>query len=198
MASTSFYFSSMNSGKSLLLIKMKYDYETVGKKVVCLTPSLNNRDGDGVIKSRALNRKITALKVKQNDCIKTIVDKEMSQKQVDLILVDEAQFFTEKQVEELTHYSDLHNIHVMCFGLRTDSNGDLFDGSAKLLAIADKLIEVKNTCHCGKKATMTLRIDSDRNVLKNQPQVSIGSEEKYISVCRKHWFDNNPGDDAKM
>jgi thymidine kinase len=193
MASLAFYYSSMNSGKSLMLIKLKYDYEYAGKAVICLTPSMNKRDGIGIIKSRALNTRIEAFQIPKNKSVINIVEKHILYSKLDLILVDEAQFLNNKQIEELAHLSDNNNIHVMCFGLRTDSNGELFEGSSKLLAISDKLIEVKNTCHCGKKATMTLRLDESGKVSKNEPQISIGGNDSYKSVCRKHWYNEKIG-----
>lgn len=191
--SVTFSYSSMNAGKSLLLLKAKHDYESVGKRVVCLTPSINTRDGEGVIKSRALNESIPAIKIKAESDLYSMINTSNSLDKISLILIDEAQFLTKNQVKQLCDISDLLNIHVMCFGLRTDSNGDLFEGSGVLLALADKLVEVKNTCHCGKKATMTLRVDVNGKIIKNGEQIKIGAEDSYISVCRKHWVVGNVG-----
>jgi len=177
----------MNAGKSLLLLKAKNDYESVNKRVVCITPSINDRDGKGVIKSRALDTSIPAISANANDDLFKMIEDLSNKEQVFLVLLDEAQFFTKLQVDQLCKISDDLGIHVMCFGLRTDSNGDLFEGSASLLAKADKLQEVKNTCHCGKKATMTLRLNENNEAIKNGAQVSIGAEDSYFSVCRKHW-----------
>lgn len=185
--SVTFNYSSMNAGKSLYLLKAKKDYESVGKRVVCMTPSINNRDGEGKIKSRALSESIEAIAIKEDHNLFDMINTSNALDKISLILVDEAQFFTQEQVKQLCKISDELGVHVMCFGLRTDSNGDLFAGSAELLARADKLIEVKNTCHCGKKATMTLRVDVNGNVVKNGEQVQIGAEDSYVSVCRKHW-----------
>ncbi len=191
--SVTFSYSSMNAGKSLLLLKAKHDYESVGKRVVCLTPSINTRDGEGVIKSRALKESIPAIKIKSTSDLYSMINTSNELEKISLILIDEAQFLTREQILQLCNISDLLNIHVMCFGLRTDSNGDLFEGSGALLALADKLVEVKNTCHCGKKATMTLRVDGKGVVIKNGEQVKIGAEDSYISVCRKHWIAGNIG-----
>ena len=191
--SVTFSYSSMNAGKSLLLLKAKHDYESVGKRVVCLTPSINTRDGEGVIKSRALKESIPAIKIKPTSDLYSMINTSNELEKISLILIDEAQFLTREQILQLCNISDLLNIHVMCFGLRTDSNGDLFEGSGALLALADKLGEVKNTCHCGKKATMTLRVDGKGVVIKNGEQVKIGAEDSYISVCRKHWIAGNIG-----
>lgn len=187
--SVTFNFSSMNAGKTLLLLKAKYDYESVGMKVVCLVPAINNRDGIGKIKSRALNESIEARVIKKEDNIFDLINVSHYEKEIKLVLVDEVQFLTKEQVDQLCKISDNLGIHVMCYGLRTDSNGDLFEGSARLLAVADRLTEVKNTCHCGKKATMTLRLDKEGNVIKNGAQIQIGAEDSYISVCRKHWIE---------
>ena len=191
--SVTFSYSSMNAGKSLLLLKAKHDYESVGKRVVCLTPSINTRDGEGVIKSRALKESIPAIKIKAESNLYSMINTSNSLDKISLILIDEAQFLTKEQVKQLCDISDLLGIHVMCFGLRTDSNGDLFEGSGTLLALADKLVEVKNTCHCGKKATMTLRVDSTGAIIKNGEQIKIGEEDSYVSVCRKHWVADNTG-----
>lgn len=187
--SVTFNFSSMNAGKTLLLLKAKYDYESVGMKVVCLVPAINNRDGIGKIKSRALNESIEARVVKKEDNIFDLINVSHYEKEIKLVLVDEVQFLTKEQIDQLCKISDSLGIHVMCYGLRTDSNGDLFEGSARLLAVADRLTEVKNTCHCGKKATMTLRIDQEGNPIKNGNQIQIGAEDNYVSVCRKHWIE---------
>ncbi len=185
--SVTFNYSSMNAGKSLLLLKAKKDYESVNKRVVCMTPSINNRDGEGKIKSRALSESIEAISIGAEHDIFSMINTSNELNKISLVLVDEAQFFTKEQVNQLCRISDEVGVHVMCFGLRTDSNGHLFEGSAELLAKADRLVEVKNTCHCGKKATMTLRVDANGNVVKDGQQVQIGSEDRYVSVCRKHW-----------
>lgn len=185
--SVTFNYSSMNAGKSLLLLKALNDYKSVGKRVICMTPAINTRDGVGVIKSRALQESIPARNIKEDDDLFDIVNTSTEINKISLILLDEAQFFTKKQINQLCKISDDLDINVMCFGLRTDSNGELFEGSSELLAKADKLIEVKNTCHCGKKATMTLRVDSNGFAIKNGDQISLGAEDNYISVCRKHW-----------
>jgi thymidine kinase len=191
--SVTFNYSSMNAGKSLLLLKAKNDYESVGRRVICMTPSINTRDGEGVIKSRALQESIPATSIKPQDNLFDMINASSELKKISLILLDEAQFFTKEQINQLCLVSDLLDINVMCFGLRTDSNGNLFEGSAELLAKADKLQEVKNTCYCGKKATMTLRIDKNGVVLKNAEQVELGAEGSYVSVCRKHWNSGSTG-----
>jgi thymidine kinase len=188
--SLTFSYSSMNAGKSLLLLKAKYDYESVGKRVVCFTPDIDNRSGEGVIKSRALSESIPAIKISKDNDLYAMINTSNEINKISLILIDEAQFIKKEQIKQLCHISDRLKIHVMCFGLRTDSNGDLFEGSGTLLALADKIVEVKNTCHCGKKATMTMRIDLNGNVIKGGEQIQIGSEDSYVSACRKHWFEN--------
>lgn len=187
--SVTFNFSSMNAGKTLLLLKAKYDYESVGMKVVCLVPAINNRDGVGKIKSRALKESIEARVVKKEDDIFQLINISHYEKEIKLVLVDEVQFLTKEQIDQLCKISDNLGIHVMCYGLRTDSNGDLFEGSARLLALADRLTEVKNTCHCSKKATMTLRVDKNGKPIKNGEQIQIGAEDNYVSLCRKHWIE---------
>ena len=122
-----------------------------------------------------------------NDNLFYAVEKRLKKDKISCVFVDEAQFLTDKQVWELSDVVEILKVPVMCFGLRTDFQGKLFEGSSTLLAIADELKEIKTICHCGKKANMVVRVDSNGKVLKEGAQIEIGGNEKYISLCRKHW-----------
>ena len=114
-------------------------------------------------------------------------------KKVDCVLIDEAQFLNKEQVKQLGKIVDILNTPVLTFGIRTDFRGNLFEGSEYLLAWADNLKEIKTVCHCGRKATMVLRLDENGNVLETGDQIEIGGNEKYVSICRKHFYEKNIG-----
>lgn len=198
MASLSFFYSSMNSGKTLDLIKTYYNFVKIDKNnkvitdnVICLTSSHDDRFGQGVIASRPLKTKLKAHAISNNinlyEFIKDVLPQHKNR--VDLILVDEVQFFTKEQILDLAKIVDNHNINVICYGLRTTFKGDLFEGSAELLGIADKIREIKNRCPCGQKATMNLMFDTDNKPITEGNDIQIGAENKYISLCRKHFFE---------
>lgn len=186
MASLYFTYSAMNAGKSTSLLQVAYNYEERGQHVLLLTPAIDNRAGQGVIGSRlGLQRQALAF-TRQTD-LKALLQARHSQRHIDCVLLDEAQFLTEQQVWQLSDVVDVLGIPVMCYGIRTDAFGQAFEGSAILLAIADKLVEMKTICHCGRKATMSLRVDEQGNAVKIGAQVAIGGNERYLSCCRKHW-----------
>lgn len=187
MASLYFTYSAMNAGKSTSLLQVAHNYEERGQQVLLLTPALDVRAGKGKIHSRlGLDREAVTFNARTNlfELIKSAHEKNA----VDCVLLDEAQFLSESQVWALARVSDELNIPVMCYGLRTDAFGQAFEGSAVLLAIADKLVEMKTICHCGRKATMSLRVDSDGKAVGAGDQVVIGGNERYVSCCRKHWY----------
>ena len=176
----------MNAGKSTMLLQSNHNYLERGMKPQIYTSDLDNRYGSGEIVSRI------GLKAKSNtfytktDIYKDILNKNNNDP-VDCVLVDEAQFLTESQVEQLGRIVDELNIPVLAFGIRTDFQGKLFEGSKFLLAWADNLKEIKTVCHCGRKATMVLRVDDEGNIMADGSQIEIGGEERYVSVCRKHF-----------
>ena len=186
MAKLYFNYSSMNAGKSTMLLQSNHNYLERGMKPQIYTSDLDNRYGSGEIVSRI------GLKAKSNifntktDIYQDII-KLKNNTSVDCVLIDEAQFLTEKQVGQLGKIVDELNIPVLAFGIRTDFQGKLFEGSKYLLAWADNLKEIKTVCHCGRKATMVLRVDDEGNIVADGSQIEIGGEERYVSVCRKHF-----------
>ncbi|MTI43649.1 thymidine kinase [Roseibium hamelinense] len=186
MAKLYFNYSSMNAGKSTVLLQAAYNYEERGMTTRLLTAAIDDRAGEGVIASRIGLKAQADIFCSRTDLhahIGTIA----KQSPLHAVFVDEAQFLTEEQVWQLARVADGLKIPVMCFGLRTDFQGKLFPGSATLLALADSLREIKTICWCGKKATMVARLDSQGNILEEGDQVVIGGEETYVSLCRKHW-----------
>ena len=186
MAKLYFSYSTMNAGKSTVLLQASHNYGERGMKTMLFTAELDNRSKVGNISSRiGLSEKASTFN--NDDNLFSSVEKRLNTDKISCVFVDEAQFLTEKQVWELSDVVEILNIPVMCFGLRTDFQGKLFEGSSSLLAIADELKEIKTICHCGKKANMVVRVDSNGKVLKEGAQIEIGGNEKYISLCRKHW-----------
>ena len=186
MAKLYFNYSSMNAGKSTMLLQSNHNYLERGMKPQIYTSDLDNRYGSGEIVSRiGLKAKSNTFNTK-TDIYKDILNKNNNDP-VDCVLVDEAQFLTEPQVEQLGRIVDELNIPVLAFGIRTDFQGKLFEGSKFLLAWADNLKEIKTVCHCGRKATMVLRVDDEGNIMADGSQIEIGGEERYVSVCRKHF-----------
>ena len=186
MAKLYFYYSAMNAGKSTSLLQAAYNYEERGLHPLLLTPKLNTRDGDGQISSR-IGLTASAVTFSQTDSLLEICESKQQVTDVSCVFVDEAQFLTRKQVHDLGDVADLHNIPVLAYGLRTDFQGNLFEGSQYLLAWADVLTEIKTICHCGSKATMVLRIDSAGRPIRSGEQIKVGGNESYVSVCRRHF-----------
>jgi len=186
MAKLYFSYSTMNAGKSTVLLQASHNYGERGMKTMLFTAELDNRSKVGNISSRiGLSEKASTFNNDNN--LFSSVEKRLKKDKISCVFVDEAQFLTEKQVWELSDVVEILKVPVMCFGLRTDFQGKLFEGSSTLLAISDELKEIKTICHCGKKANMVVRVDSNGKVLKEGAQIEIGGNEKYISLCRKHW-----------
>ncbi|MGB0893493.1 MAG: thymidine kinase [Parashewanella sp.] len=186
MAQLYFYYSAMNAGKSTSLLQSSYNYRERGMNTLVLTAGIDDRYGIGKVASRiGLETEASIFGADSNliELIKQAADKES----IHCILVDESQFLSREQVKQLTHVVDNMDIPVLCYGLRTDFQGELFIGSHYLLAWADKLVELKTICHCGRKANMVVRLDGDGNVMSEGEQVAIGGNESYESVCRKHF-----------
>ncbi len=186
MAKLYFNYSAMNAGKSTILLQAAHNYEERGMQAVLFTAALDDRYGVGNITSRIGLSKRAHMFDDSTDLFAFINDR-LDNGTIDCVLVDEAQFLTEKQVWQLAHAADKLDVPVICYGLRTDFQGKLFPGSAALLALAEDVREVRTVCWCGRKATMNLRIAADGQVASEGEQVEIGGEDKYISVCRKHW-----------
>jgi thymidine kinase len=181
-----FSYSAMNAGKSTILLQASHNYHERGMRTVLLTAFVDDRYGVGRISSR-IGLASDAHTFDGNTDLRDFVGAEHAAQKVDCVLVDEAQFLSKEQVWQLTAVADELNIPIMCYGLRTDFQGNLFPGSAALLGVADDLKEIKTICWCGRKATMNMRIGPDGKAVDEGEQVMIGGEESYISVCRKHF-----------
>lgn len=186
MAKLYFYYSAMNAGKSTVLLQSSHNYKERGMNTLLLTPGIDQRAGIGKIASR-IGLEADAQTFDQDDDLQALVKSTEVVPPLACVLIDEAQFLTRPQVEQLTQVADDLGIPVLCYGLRTDFQGNLFPGSAALLGWADKLIELKTICHCGRKATMNLRTDDKGKAIKEGAQVEIGGNERYVSMCRKHF-----------
>ena len=186
MAKLHFHYSTMNAGKSTLLLQAAHNYKEMGMGTILLTADFDNRAGQGKIASRIGISESAELYNKKSDLFNLIYQKK-EQKKFACVLVDEAQWLSPDQVWQLAKVVDDLNIPVICYGLRVDFLGELFPGSAKLLAIADEMREVRTICHCGKKATMVIRKGKDGKVQTDGDQIQVGGNEMYYSLCRKHW-----------
>ncbi|MBZ6003562.1 thymidine kinase [Leuconostoc gelidum subsp. aenigmaticum] len=186
MAQLFFEYGAMSSGKSIEILKVAHNYESQGRQVLLMTPITDTRAGIGVVASRiGLSRE--ALAVKPADDLYVLI-KSMTGDDLAVILVDEAQFLTPAQVDQLAYTVDNLHIPVMAFGLKQDAFNNLFAGSKRLIELADKLEEMKTICSfCGKKATTQLRIVNGKPQ-RQGAQVFIGGDEAYIPTCRRHWF----------
>lgn len=183
MAKLYFNYSSMNAGKTTVLLQSAHNYRERGMTPLLFTPKLDDRYGVGLIKSRiGLQAKATIFK--PEDDLYEFTRAELEQQNIHCVLVDEAQFLRREQVFQLSEVVDRLSIPVLCFGLRTDFQGELFEGSTYLLAWADELSEIKTICHTGRKATMVVRVDDEGYALKEGAQVEIGGNERYVSVSR--------------
>lgn len=186
MAQLYFYYSAMNAGKSTSLLQSSYNYNERGMRTVIFTAEIDNRFAQGKVSSR-IGLSAEALVYSTTTDMAEVIKRENQLQKVHCVLIDECQFLTKKQVEELCDIVDNEDIPVLCYGLRTDFAGQLFAGSQYLLVWADKLVELKTVCYCGRKANKVLRIGSDGIAVYEGAQVDIGGNEKYISVCRKHY-----------
>lgn len=185
MAKLYFSYAAMNAGKSTLLLQAAYNYRERGMDVLLLTSSLYRDADDGHISSRIGISAEATLYTQETDLFALIQDR-MGQGRIDAVFVDEAQFLTKAQAWQLARAADHLGMPVLAYGLRTDFRGELFEGSAALLAIADNLREVRTICECGRKATMVVRLGPDGNALTEGDQISIG-KATYLSLCRRHW-----------
>ena len=185
MAKLYFYYSSMNAGKSSNLLQADFNYRERGMRTMVWTAELDTRS-EGMVRSRIGLDASAHLYTPVTDLWEA-VRAEHEKSALDCVLLDEAQFLTKDQVWQLARLSDELGIPVLCYGLRTDFQGELFPGSAVLLGIADALVELKAVCHCGRKATMNLRVDESGAAVKQGEQTEIGGNARYVSLCRKHF-----------
>ena len=186
MAKLYFHYSTMNAGKSTLLLQAAHNYQERGMESYLLTAQFDNRAGEGRIGSR-IGIGQDADTFSHLDDLFYKIEKRINNKPCACVFIDEAQFLSHEQVWQLARAVDDLNIPIMCYGLRVDFQGNLFPGSATLLALSDEMREIKTICHCGKKATMVVRQDENGDALIDGEQVQIGGNETYVSLCRKHW-----------
>lgn len=186
MAKLHFNYSTMNAGKSTILLQASYNYNERGMATYLLTARLDARAGVGVIRSR-IGIEAPADTYDAADDLYAMIEGRLGQGPCACVFVDEAQFLTPGQVWQLARAVDDLGLPVMAYGLRVDFRGELFPGSATLLALADEMREVRTICHCGRKATMVVRRDAEGRALLGGPQVEIGGNERYEALCRRHW-----------
>ena len=186
MAKLYFHYSTMNAGKSTALLQASHNYREGGMATYLLTAQFDTRAGEGRIASRiGIGEPADTFNPDEDMVAK--VSARLAQGPVACVFIDEAQFLTRDQVWQLARVVDDLGVPVMCYGLRVDFRGELFPGSAALLALADEMREVRTICACGKKATMVMRKGPDGRALKDGAQVLIGGNETYVSLCRRHW-----------
>lgn len=187
MAKLHFYYSAMNAGKSTTLLQSSYNYNERGMDTLLYTPIVDDRYGVGRITTR-IGLQQEAIPVNKQFDIFLDAKKHIAENpNIKCVLIDEAQFLTKKQVEQLTYITDFLNIPVLTYGIRSDFRAEPFEGSIYLMAWADAVIELKTICHCGKKATMNVRMDKEGRVITEGEQVQIGGNESYVATCRKHF-----------
>lgn len=186
MAKLYFHYSTMNAGKSTILLQASYNYRERGMDTYLLTARLDNRAGEARIASR-IGISDSADTFEAADDLFAKIDARIKAGPCACVFIDESQFLTKTQVWQLARAVDDLRMPIMCYGLRVDFQGELFPGSAALLALADEMREARTICHCGKKATMVVRQDDSGKVLLDGDQVQIGGNETYVSLCRKHW-----------
>jgi thymidine kinase len=190
MAKLYFYYASMNAGKSTNLLQADFNYRERGMRTLLFTAAIDDRFAAGTITSR-IGLTAPALAF---DAATDLAGIALARPQPPAcVMVDEAQFLTADQVDQLASLADRHGIPVLAYGLRTDFRGVLFEGSARLLALADSLIEIKSVCECGRKATMNLRVDAQGRAVTHGTQTEIGGNDRYIALCRRHFSERSAG-----
>jgi len=192
LAKLYFSYAAMNAGKSTVLLQASYNYRERGMNTLIMTAALDTRAGKDLVSSR-IGVDAPANPFTSDMDIFEFVHQKNTEQKLQCVLIDEAQFLQEQQVWQLANVADTLGIPVLCYGLRTDFQGQLFTGSAALLAIADTLREIRTICWCGSKATMVLRLNTDGEVIEHGEQVEIGGNERYISLCRHHWSQRDTG-----
>ena len=185
MAKLYFYYASMNAGKSSHLLQADFNYRERGMATMLWTAALDSRSA-GMVRSR-IGLESEAHRFQPDTDLWAAISAAHKVQPLDCVLVDEAQFLTSDQVWQLARLADEAGIPVLCYGLRTDFQGALFPGSAVLLGIADALVELKAVCHCGRKATMNLRVDESGAAVRQGQQTEIGGNDRYVALCRKHF-----------
>ena len=197
MAKLYFYYAAMNAGKSTTLLQADFNYRERGMQTMLWTAAHDDRSGSGQIGSR-LGLTIEAHAYSPEVDLFDAVAEELKRRELHCVLIDEAQFLTRAQVLQLCRLCDEVNLPVLCYGLRTDFLGQLFEGSAALLALADALVELKAVCECGRKATMNLRVDADGHAVASGEQTEIGGNDRYVALCRRHFFERLRESEARQ
>lgn len=197
MAKLYFYYASMNAGKSSTLLQAAFNYGERGMKVMMWTAAIDDRPGFGAISSR-IGLSGDASRFEPTTDIESAVLAQHRETPLACVLIDEAQFLTKEQVWQAASLADEAGIPVVCYGLRTDFQGELFPGSAALLGIADNLVELKGVCDCGRKATMNLRVDGAGHAVAAGAQTEIGGNDRYIALCRRHFFERLRESEARQ
>lgn len=186
MAKLYFYYSAMNAGKTTNLLQSRHNYAERGMNTLVIKPRIDSRSGENRVRSR-IGLEAEAVDVDPSVNLLDLVKNASEGQPIHCVLVDEAQFLSTDQVDQLTEVVDALNIPVLAYGLRTDFLGALFEGSRQLLALADELREIKTVCHCGRKATMVVRFDGEGQPMHSGDQIHIGGNETYVSMCRRHF-----------
>lgn len=192
MAKLYFYYASMNAGKSTMLLQADFNYRERGLHTMLFTAAIDDREGAGMIASR-IGLGAAATPFDGDTDLFACVAREHGVRTVGCVLIDEAQFLSAAQVDQLAALADKVGIPVLAYGLRTDFRGELFEGSARLLALADALTEIKSICQCGRKATMNLRVDAEGNPVRAGAQTEIGGNDRYVALCRRHFVEAMEG-----
>ena len=187
MAKLYFYYASMNAGKSTNLLQADFNYRERGMNTLLFTAAIDDRFAAGTIASR-IGLSAPAIAFDSATDLAGVVADRHTATPLACVLVDEAQFLSGAQVEQLAQVADVTGVPVLCYGLRTDFQGQLFAGSARLLALADALVEIKSVCQCGRKATMNLRVDAEGRAIAQGRQTDIGGNERYVALCRRHFM----------
>jgi thymidine kinase len=192
MAKLYFYYASMNAGKSTNLLQADFNYRERGMRTMLFTAAIDDRYAAGTITSR-IGLAAPATPFDADTDLLACVEREHGREPLHCVLVDEAQFLTAPQVHQLSGVCDNVGIPVLAYGLRTDFAGELFPGSARLLAVADALVEIKSVCLCGRKASMNARIDADGHAVREGAQTEIGGNDRYVALCRRHFEEARAG-----
>ncbi len=187
MAKLYFYYASMNAGKSTNLLQADFNYRERGMETMLYTAALHDRAGYGVIHSR-IDLSTQANVYDEETDLRAEVEEELKKRHLHCVLIDEAQSLTRRQVRQLASICDDLSIPVLAYGLRTDFQANLFEGSNALLALADTLVELKAVCECGRKAMMNLRVDSQGHAVAAGAQTEIGGNDRYVALCRRHFM----------
>ena len=188
MAKLFFRYSSMNAGKSTALLQIAYNYEEQGQRVLLYTAAIDDRSGAGCIASRLGLQRQASVFDDQTDFLTLLA----TEQGLACVLIDESQFLTQDQARQLHRLANVHGLPVICFGLRSDFQGNAFPGSAQLLTLAEDIEEIKTICACGRKATMNIRMDENGHRVHDGVQVAIGGNNRYQQVCARCFYRDPP------